>query len=63
MQDQLTCPTCGKSFDWYRVFVFNEGDFPDLCEPTLFPEDVLEFPCGHSQVLTPPSIPAPLLAE
>lgn len=55
----LTCPTCGKSYPDSECLAFDEGDFPDLTPPTLFPGNVLEFPCGHSQALAAGEITKP----
>ena len=45
----LTCPHCHRVFPEIECFAYDEGDFPDLDEATLFPGEVLEFPCGHSK--------------
>jgi hypothetical protein len=54
-----SCPTCGKRYNPDDTFAWSELDFGD--QPSLFPGDVLELPCGHEMQITQTE-PEPLTA-
>jgi len=45
----ITCPTCGLEHEEDDVFSYDETDFSDV--PLLFPQVVLELPCGHEMAV------------
>lgn len=50
--DDITCSTCGVTHDENDVFAYDEIDFSDV--PLLFPQVIIELPCGHEIIIEDP---------